>query len=55
MTPSIIADFLEGRALPEQWLGLFILAAIGFVAFVALIRQHVRDTRDEGRTRRTGR
>lgn len=29
MSPSIIADFLEGRAVMEQWLGLFILAAIG--------------------------
>ena len=55
MSPSIIADFLEGRAVVEQWLGLFILAAIGVGAFVALLRQHVRDTQNDARNQRGGR
>lgn len=52
MSSSILADFIEGRAMPEQWLGLFFLVAVGVVAFLALARQHVRDTRDESRGRR---
>lgn len=55
MSPSIIADFLEGRAVLEQWLGLFILAAIGVGAFVVLLRQHIRDTKRDARNMRGGR
>lgn len=55
MSPSILADFLEGRAVAEQWFGLFVLAVIGVAAFVVLIRQHTKDTRDDGRNNRGGR
>ena len=55
MTPSILADFISGQAMPEQWLGLFILAALGVGAFVALIRQHIRDAKDDARKLRGGR
>lgn len=53
MTPqtSIVEIFLSGRALPEQWFALFILAGIGLYGFVRLVRIHVRDTRDEGRAK----
>lgn len=47
---SLLEQFLAGRALPEQWLGLFLLLVIGG-AFVVLVRRHVRDTRDEGRAK----
>lgn len=45
---SLLEQFLAGRALPEQWLGLFLLLVIGGGAFVVLVRRRVRDTRDEG-------
>lgn len=48
---SLLSEFLAGRALPEQWLGLFLLLVIGGGAFVVLVRRHVRDTRDEGRAK----
>lgn len=50
MSSSILADFLAGRALPEQWIGLAILATLGFVGLILLLRQHVVDTKDESRT-----
>lgn len=42
MTPnsSIIELFTSGHPLPEQWLGLFVLVALGVLGFVLLIRQH---------------
>ena len=55
MNASILADFISGQAMPEQWLGLFILAALGVGAFVALLRQHIRDTKDDARNQRGGR
>jgi len=57
MTPqtSILADFLEGRAMPEQWLGLAFVVAVGVVGFVALLRQHIRDAKEDARNQRGGR
>ena len=55
MSPSLISDFLEHRALPDQWLGLFILAALAVVAFVALLRVHLNDQREESREDSEGR
>lgn len=54
MTPnsSILEVFASGNATVDQWLGLFVLAVAGFVGFIALLRQHVADTRDEGRARK---
>lgn len=57
MTPqtSIVETFTSGRALPEQWLALFILAAIGVYGFVALVRLHVRNAKEDARNQRGGR
>lgn len=55
MSPSIISDFIEGRAAVDQWLGLFILAALAVVAFVALLRVHLNDQREESREDQEGR
>lgn len=49
---SLLSDFLNGRALPEQWLGVLLLAVILIVGVVALTRLHVRDVQDESRGRR---
>ena len=55
MNTSIVQTFLEGAATADQWAGLFILAALGVGAFVALLRQHIRDTKDDARNQRGGR
>lgn len=55
MNPSLISDFIEGRAAVDQWLGLFILAALAVVAFVALLRVHLNDQREESREDQEGR
>ena len=55
MNSSIVQTFIDGTATADQWLGLFILAALGVGAFVALIRQHIRDTKDDARKLRGGR
>ncbi len=52
MSPSIVADFLEGRATPDQWIGLFVLAAIFAGLFVVGIRARIRELRDEAEVRR---
>ena len=55
MNTSIVQTFIDGTATADQWAGLFILAALGVGAFVALIRQHIRDTKDDARKLRGGR
>lgn len=52
MSPSIVADFLEGRATPDQWIGLFVLAAVFAGLFVVGIRARIRELRDEAEVRR---
>lgn len=52
MSPSIVADFLEGRATPDQWLGLFVVLALFAVLFVVGIRARIRELRDEAEVRR---
>lgn len=52
MSPSIVADFLEGRATPDQWLGLFVLAAIFAGLFIVGIRSRIQELRDEAEVRR---
>lgn len=49
---SLIGQFLDGTALPEQWLGAAFLAVILIAGVIGLVRQHVHDTRDESRWRR---
>ncbi len=55
MNSSIVQTFIDGTATADQWAGLFILAALGVGAFVALIRQHIRDTKEDARKLRGGR
>ena len=55
MNTSIVQTFIDGTATADQWAGLFILAALGVGAFVALIRQHIRDAKDDARKLRGGR
>lgn len=52
MSPSIVADFLEGRATPDQWLGLFVVLAIFAVLFVVGIMSRIQELRDEAEVRR---
>lgn len=52
MSPSILSDFLEGRATVDQWLGLIVLAAIFAGLFVVGIRARIRELRDEAEVRR---
>ncbi len=52
MSPSIVADFLEGRATPDQWIGLFVLAAVFAGLFVVGIRARIQELRDEAEVRR---
>lgn len=52
MTSSLLSDFLTGRALPEQWLGLIVLVAIFAGLFVVGIRARIRELRDEAEVRR---
>lgn len=52
MSPSIVADFLEGRATPDQWIGLFVVLAIFAVLLVVGIVARIQELRDEAEVRR---
>ena len=52
MSPSILSDFITGRATVDQWLGLIVLAAIFAGLFVVGIRARIRELRDEAEVRR---
>lgn len=52
MSPSILSDFITGRATVDQWLGLSVLAAIFAGLFVVGLRARIRELRDEAEVRR---